>query len=345
MHIFNYEFLNSGEYSDMVMLTNVLYDLRARTEIRRSSNIDFFETLRRIAIIETVESSNAIEGITADSSRIEDMINGNAKPHGHDEQEIEGYSRALDEIYSDSVPDISEEYIKKLHRTIMFYTSFEAGLYKNRNNWIQERDASGRLKVRFVPVSAEDTADAMGQLIMAYYDARQSSEINKLLLIPCFIIDFLCIHPFMDGNGRVSRLLTALILEEAGFDIGRYVSIDKKINHYKGNYYQTLAEASDGWHENKNNYEPFVKFFLQIIYQCYKELDERFIKGTANTVPKSKQIENALMNSFAPISKRELCDRFPEISVKTIEKVLGDMVRDGRVEKIGSYKDARYKKA
>lgn len=345
MHTFDYSQLKNGKYMEVLGLTNIIYDLRAREEIRESDNKAFFDSLRKAAIIETVESSNAIEGIVSTKDRIEEIVNKNSKPKTHDEREIAGYSRALDEIYgSDNPADISEDYIKHLHYLMLEQTSEEAGQYKKRNNWIQERDEQGRIKVRFVPVNAKDTGDAMNQLLMAYYEARQDTGINRLLLIPCFIVDFLCIHPFMDGNGRVSRLLTALLLQESGFDIGKYVSIDKKISMFKGNYYQVLSESSEGWHENTNSYEPFMTFFLQILYQCYKELDEKFIEGSTTAIPKNKQIENALLNSFTPISKKELCDRFPDISVKTIEKVLSEMVKDRRIEKIGTYKDARYKK-
>ncbi len=346
MHIYDYSFLKNGEYAEMLGLINIIYDLRAREEIRQSSNMTLFESLRRIAIVDSVESSNAIEGIIATGERIEEMMRGDGKPQNHDEWEIMGYSRALDEIYgTDQVPDVSEGYIKHLHHLMLEQTSKEAGKYKRRNNRIQERDSNGRLKVRFVPVSAEHVDDAMEQLLLAYYDARQDEAINKLLLIACFVVDFLCIHPFMDGNGRVSRLLTSLLLVDAGFDIGKYISIDKKINYFKGNYYQVLEESSAGWHDNKNSYEPFIRFLLQILYQCYKEIDEKFIQGTATAVPKNKQIENALLNSFTPVSKRELCERFPDISVKTIEKVLGEMVCEGSVVKIGTYRNARYKKS
>ena len=345
MHIFDYSHLKNGEYAEMMGLTNIIYDLRAREDIREGENRPVFESLRKAAIIDSVESSNAIEGIVTTKDRLREIINGGFEPSDHSEREIAGYSKALGEIYgSDQLPDLSEEYIKHLHELILGQTSEEAGRYKERNNWIQERDDKGRIRVRFVPVSAKDTPDAMEQLVMAYREAAQDSEINKLLLIAGFIVDFLCVHPFMDGNGRVSRLLTSMLLQEAGFGIGKYISIDKKINYYKGNYYQVLAESSEGWHDNENSYIPFIRFFLQIIYQCYKEIDEKFIKGTTASVLKSKQIENALLNAFTPISKRELCERFPEISVKTIEKVLGDMVRDGSIVKIGTFKDAKYKR-
>lgn len=346
MHTFDYRFLKSGEYAEMLGLTNIIYDLRAREAIREGSNKKIFEALRRKAIIDSVESSNAIEGIVTTRDRLEQLVQCSTEPASHDEREIAGYSIALDEIYgSDQAPDISEDYIRHLHFLLLGQTSEEAGQYKKRNNWIQERDENGRIRVRFVPVSAQDTEDAMEQLLMAYYSARQDSEINRLLLTGCFIVDFLCIHPFMDGNGRVSRLLTAMLLQDAGFDIGKYISIDKKINYYKGNYYQMLAESSAGWHDDHSSYAPFLKFLLQILYQCYKEIDDRFIQGTTKTVPKSRQIENALLNSFTPVSKREICERFPEISVKTIEKVLGEMMQNGSIVKIGSFRDARYKRS
>lgn len=346
MHTFDYSFLRSGEYAEMLGLCNVMYDLRAREAIREGSNKNIFEELRRKAIIDSVESSNAIEGILTTRDRLEELVQGSTEPASHDEREITGYSRALDEIYGENqAPDVSEDYIRHLHFLLLGQTSEEAGRYKKRNNWIQERDEGGRIRVRFVPVSAKDTPYAMEQLLMAYYSARQDSEINRLLLTACFIVDFLCIHPFMDGNGRVSRLLTALLLQDAGFGVGKYISLDKKINYYKGNYYQVLAESSEGWHEDHSSYVPFLRFLMQILYQCYKEIDDRFIQGTTNAVPKGRRIENALLNSFTPVSKRELCERFPEISVKTIEKVLGEMVRDGSIIKIGSFKDARYRKA
>lgn len=139
---------------------------------------------------------------------------------------------------------------------ILRTTSPDAGKYKQQNNWIQERDEQGRISIRFVPVKARETPQAVEQMILAWHEGKQDSRINGLLLIACVIVDFLCIHPFRDGNGRVSRLLTSLLLLQEGFDIGKYISIDKKINEYRYNYYQALKACSDGWHENRNTYTP-----------------------------------------------------------------------------------------
>lgn len=344
MRSFDYSFLKQTIYEECLGLTEIIYDLRAKESLRINDNKRFFEALRQTARIETVRSSNAIEGIVTTADRLEDLIEERITPESHGENEILGYRMALDEIYSEFAPELSEDYIKHVHFLIMEHSSREAGHYKTRNNWIQERDERGRIKVRFVPVSAGETGVAMEQLLMTYREARQDSGINQLLLSICFVVDFLCIHPFMDGNGRVSRLLTSLLLQDAGFDIGKYISVDKKIDVYKDNYYRALSESSKGWHECRNTYEPFITLMLQIIYQCYKELDNCFIQDSTSKIPKSKQIENALLNAYTPISKSELKEKFPHIGIKTIEKVLGDMVRKGSITKIGSFKDARYKK-
>ena len=181
-------------------------------------------------------------------------------------------------------------------------------------------------------------------MVLAYHEAKQDTGINGLLLTACVIVDFLCIHPFRDGNGRVSRLLTSLLLLQEGFDIGRYVSVDKKIHEYRYGYYQALRACSDGWHENRNTYIPFITFLLQILYSCYKDMDDKFIRNTVHRLNKANQVENTLMQCFVPVSKEEIAARLPEISVSTVERVLGKLVREGKIEKIGTYRDARYRR-
>ena len=182
----------------------------------------------------------------------------------------------------------------------------------------------------------------MIQMILAYYEARQDSEIASLLLIPCFLLDFLCIHPFLDGNGRVSRLLTVLLLYLAGYDIVRYVSFEGVVNEYKEAYYEALETSSDGWHGNRNDYIPFVINFLQILYRCYKKLDESFTEISLKKAKKSERVESILLETIIPVSKREILEKVPDISVQTGELVLRKMLIDNRIIKIGSYKNARY---
>ena len=344
MHIFDYRFLKENAPGQLVGISNMIADLHGRESIRRMEHPETFRQLRENALIETVKGSNAIEGIVTSGKRMKALMKEGAEPQSHSEEEILGYRDALSEIYTEGFDsDVSEELLKHFHWLMLRATSPEAGSYKKENNWIQERDESGRIRVRFVPVSAGETPDAMAQWLMAYYEARQDAAVSRLLLAACAAVDFLCIHPFTDGNGRVSRLLTSLLLQQAGIDIGRYISIDAKINEYKYGYYQALKAASDGWHENRNDYAPFMTFLLQILYACYKELDEKFAEGQVRLLPKHRQIETILLNSYVPISKAELVSRLPDISVSTIERVMGDMLREGKIVKIGTYRNARYK--
>ena len=344
MHIFDYRFLKEQAPGQLIGISNMIGDLHGRESIRMAEHPETFRRLRENALIETVKGSNAIEGIVTTGKRMDALMKEGAEPQSHSEQEILGYRDALTEIYSDGFnSDISEELLKHFHRLMLRATSPEAGCYKKENNWIQERDETGKVRVRFVPVSAKETPAAMEQWLMAGYEARQDAAISRLLLIACIVVDFLCIHPFTDGNGRVSRLLTSLLLQQAGYNIGRYVSVDAKINEYQYGYYQALKAASDGWNENRNDYTPFMTYLLQILYACYKDLDEKFAEGQIRMVPKHRQVETILLNSYVPVSKAELVRRLPDISVSTIEHVMGEMLKEGKIVKIGTYRNARYK--
>lgn len=345
MHTFDYEFLSTDISSELANVSNVLFDLRGRNALRMESDLAGYGKLRQAAIVESVRGSNAIEGIVTTSDRLMGIVEGTVSPLTHGEQEILGYKKALEEIYAPGFSaDLSEDYVLHLHQLLLQGVSDQAGRYKRTNNWIQERDAEGRISVRFVPVSAAETPNAMSQLVMAYHEARQDSRVNVLMLVACVVVDFLCIHPFTDGNGRVSRLLTTMLLQGCGFDIGRYVSIEGMVDTHKVGYYDALAESSEGWHDNESDYEPFILYLLQILYACYKELDERYVEGSMARVPKSKLVESLLMGAYVPISKAEICGRLPEVSAKTVERVLVRLIREGKVEKIGTYRDARYRR-
>jgi Fic family protein len=205
-----------------------------------------------------------------------------------------------------------------------------------------EYGPDGSRHVRFKPVSAKNVQDNMEQLILAYYEARQDSEIPALMLIPCFVLDFLCIHPFLDGNGRVSRLITVLLLYLSGYDIVRYISYEGQINKYKAGYYEALQISSESWHENKNDYVPFIINFMQILYRCYKDLDDSFTEISLKKAKKSERVESILLGAIVPISKQDIMEKVPDISVKTVELVLGKMLKEKKIKKIGTYKDARY---
>ena len=343
MHKYDYSFLKNAIPGNIVGLTDIITDLKTKEEFRKLQYEDTFEKLRQKAIIESVKGSNAIEGIVTTDSRIKDIVNG-SKPLTHDEMEISGYKDALNLIHLNHENlDIEEEVVLSFHKMILEQTSSkEAGKYKKNNNYILEIGPDGSRQVRFKPVPAKRVQADMNQLFFAFYEARQDSEISPLLLIPCFVLDFLCIHPFIGGNGRISRLLTVLLLYSFGYDIVRYISYEGQVNKYKESYYEALKISSEGWHENESDYVPFIINFLQILYKCFKELDNSFTEISLKKAKKSERVECVLLSAMTPLSKQEILEKVPDISVKTVELVLSKMLKDNKITKIGTFKDARY---
>ena len=345
MHIFDYSFLKEGVLpAELVNLTSTISALNAISESRKEVNKTVYTELEKIARIQSVKGSNAIEGIITTDARIKEIVDGNSAPLNHTEMEIVGYRNALDEIHtSHEQMIVSEQTILHLHEVMTEVAGYErAGKYKTEDNIIAEVDEYGRRRVRFAPIPASQTAEAMEQLILAYIDARDNSQINNLLLIPCVILDFLCIHPFADGNGRVSRLLTLLLMYKSGFNIGKYVSFEEQINLSKDYYYGALQDSSIGWHGNENTYTEFMKNFLSTLYKCYKELDKRFSTVNGKKLKKTERIEQTVLNSVLPISKAEICGFLPDVSPTTVEAVLGKMVKDGSVKKLGTARATKY---
>ena len=300
--------------------------------------------MESIARVQSVKNSNAIEGIVTTDARIKEIVDGNSAPLNHNEMEIAGYRDVLDEIHARHMElPVREEAILHMHKTMLDIANYPyGGQYKQDDNLIMEVDAFGKRRVRFTPVSARETKDAMEQLMFAYVDAKTNPNINQLLLIPCVILDFLCIHPFDYGNGRVSRLLSLLLLYKNDYDICKYVSFEKQINQSKEHYYQALYESSQNWHENKNSYIPFMENFLLTLYKCYKELDQRFSVINGKRLKKNERIEQTVLNSVLPVSKTEICEILPDVSVTTIEATLGKLVKEGKVKKIGQSRSTKY---
>ena len=343
MHQYDYSFLKDQIPGSIIGLTDIISDLKAKEDFCKLQYEDTFEILSKKAIIASVKGSNAIEGIVTTDERIEAIVEG-AAPATHDEKEISGYKDALNLIHQNYEQlDIKEELILQFHRMIEEQTNTsEAGHYKKVDNYIMERLPDGSRRVRFTPVQAKDVKSAMQNLVLAYYDARQDADVHPLLLIPCVILDFLCIHPFIDGNGRVSRLLTVLLLYLSGYDIVKYISFEGQIDKYKVSYYDALEQASAFWHENKNDYVPFIVHFMQILYRCFKDLDDAFMDVSLKKAKKSERVENILMASIVPVAKKDILNKLPDVSVKTVELTLRKMLKENKIIKIGTYKDARY---
>jgi Fic family protein len=347
MHIFDYSFLDNGMLpAGLINITTDIYSLRETARNRKDNFVDVFTELAAIAKVQSVKSSNEIEGIITTDARIHAIVNENSAPLNHNEQEIAGYRDALAIVHTDySDMDFRQSDILRLHEVMMNIAGYSyAGKYKEVDNDIIEEDKSGRRRIRFHPTSAKDTPDSMEQLVLAYQDSRDNPNINQLLLIPCVILDYLCIHPFRDGNGRLSRLLSLLMLYRNGFDAGKYISFEEQVNLRKGNYYDSLGQSSIGWHENENDYSAFIMEFLTTLYMCYKELDKRFAVVGSRKVTKQARVEATVLNSLTPISKSDIGKILPDVSATTIEAVLGQMVRNKQIQKVGSGRGTRYVK-
>ena len=345
MRKFDYSFLNNGLLpANLVTLTCNITTLKTMAIVRKNEYLKIFTELEAVAKVQSIKSSNAIEGIVASDERIAAIINQNSAPLNHNEAEIAGYRDALNEIHSNYEQlDFRQSDILRLHKIMMSFVGYEyGGQYKTNDNVILEIDSDGTRRVRFRPTSVSETPKAMEQLELAYLEARSNANINQLLLVPCVILDFLCIHPFMDGNGRMSRLLSLLLLYKNGFDAGKYVSFEEQINNYKTYYYEALRQSSAGWETNENSYFPFIENFLTTLYLCYKELDKRFAVIHGKKITKKARVEATVLNSLTPLSKADICKILPDLSPTTVEAVLGEMVKTGSIRKIGAGRATRY---
>lgn len=345
MRKFDYSFLHNGLLpANLINLTSGISELKTMAGVRKDEYAQIFTELEAVAKVQSVKSSNEIEGIITSDERIQEIVNQNSAPLNHNEAEIAGYRDALNEIHLGyEYIDFRRHDILRLHEMMMSFAGYEfGGSYKTDDNVILEVDADGNRRVRFSPTPAAETESAMEQLELAYMEARSNANINQLLLIPCVILDFLCIHPFRDGNGRMSRLLSLLLLYKNGFDAGKYVSFEEQINNYKAYYYEALKQSSAGWETNENSYIPFIENFLSTLYMCYKELDKRFAVVQGKRITKKARIEATVLNSLTPISKSEICKILPDVSPTTVEAVLGAMVKSGQIRKIGESRASRY---
>jgi Fic family protein len=347
MRKYDYSFLKSTLLpANLLGITNSIAELKALDKIRKRDFQNIFTKLESIAKVQSVKGSNAIENIVTTDKRIEEIVNQSSAPLNHNEQEIAGYRDALNAIHNDFENiSLDEQSILNLHAVLLSFTETGGGKYKTSDNVILEIDRDGNRKIRFKTTKAIETQSAMQQLVYAFIDADNDSGINKLLLIPCFIFDFLCIHPFSDGNGRMSRLLSLLLLYKEGFDAGKYISFEEQINKNKNSYYEALRKSSENWENNANDYLPFIENFIFTLLICYKELDKRFALIHSKKVSKRERIEQTILNSLLPLGKREINYILPDVSAITIEIVISQMLKQGKVKKVGTFKDAKYIKS
>lgn len=329
---------------EIVGYLTTIHEYKGEQRLIAERHADVLESLVEVAKIQSTESSNKIEGIYTSDERLKKIVLDKTMPKTRNEREIAGYRDVLNTIHENfpHIP-IRDTFILQLHRDLYkFENATNGGSFKTADNIIEEEDASGNKFVRFKPLPAWEAPDAIICLCTAYNAAINRSEADPLILIPMFIIDFLCIHPFHDGNGRMSRLLTLLLLYQNDYIVGKYISLEKLIERTKDSYYDALQKSSQGWMEDENNYEAFVKYLLGIITAAYREFFDRAHIVEEKKVPKPDRIEELIKNHLGTITKTEILERAPGISRTTIQRTLTELVKAGKITKIGGGRYTKY---
>ena len=343
----NYDYRNKWNKlltPEIVNYLTTIHEFKGEQRLIAERHADVLTDLIDIAKIQSTESSNRIEGIYTSDEQLRKIVMDKTTPRTRDEKEIAGYRDVLNTIHENyaHIP-IKSSLILQLHRDLYKYEgNHVGGAYKNVDNVIEEDEHSNK-KVRFQPVPAWATSESIDRLCEAYRQILDIGEADPLLIIPMFIIDFLCIHPFRDGNGRMSRLLTFLLLYKTGYIVGKYISIEKLIEKSKDAYYGALAESSIAWHEEENDYAPFVEYILGVIVAAYRDFFERTKLIVGNKVSKPSRIAEEIKNHIGTITKTELVQSVPDVSQVTVQRTLNDLLREGKIIKIGGGRYTKYK--
>ena len=299
--------------------------------------------LVEVAKIQSTDSSNRIEGIGTSNARMKQLVEERTAPRNRDEQEIVGYRDVLNTIHEsyDHIP-LKSDIILKLHRDLLSYTDKTfGGKFKNTQNYINETHADGSSFTRFTPLEPFETPEAVDAICTSYRDALAKQVVDPLILVPIYICDFLCIHPFNDGNGRISRLLTTLLLYQSGFMVGKYISIEQKIERTKDTYYDVLGKVSSGWQEGKNDYTSFIKYFLGIVLSCYRDLEERLGSVDRKSTP-YEIVRSAVDNTLGVFTKAQILELCPSIGSSSVEAALKRLKEEGYILRQGSGRNTAY---
>ena len=329
---------------EIVSYLSLIHEFKGEQTLFIEAKADTLTQLVEIARIQSTEASNKIEGIYTSDERLKALVKDTTRPKTRNEREITGYRDVLNTIHEnhDYIPP-KPSIILQLHRDLYkFEGSDIGGNYKSSGNIIEEEDSLGNKFVRFKPVAAWQTPEAVDCLCEAFEEALEEKQIDPLILIPMFVLDFLCIHPFNDGNGRMSRLLTLLLLYRAGYIVGKYISIEKLIEKTKESYYEALQQSSLRWHEDENDYEPFVKYMLSVVVAAYRDFSARVALLTVEGRSKPDRIRELIKGTWGSITKSEILERCPDISQITVQRTLAELVENGQVIKIGGGRYTKY---
>lgn len=345
MKSFGSETISRAIPVSLLWLHGKVMEYRGKQELYEKQRPEVLKTLREIALIQSAESSNRIEGVTVEARRLKPLVLGEVKPRERPEEEIVGYRKALNWIHTKQDRfSIDTDSILNLHKLAQGGTSGDAGKWKTSNNDIIEILPSGERKIRFRPVEVEKTPHMMKQLCLAYEHTMQQGTWPPLLADASLILDFLCIHPFRDGNGRVSRLMTLLCLYKQGFHVGRYISIERIIEETKESYYEALQKSSTSWHEGEHDLVPWWSYFLSTLHSAYREFEERVSSVGKGYGTKGDLIETAIVVLPKEFSFAELSAQCPTTSKERIRQVLRTLRNQGQLEPTTKGRGAKWRK-
>jgi Fic family protein len=329
----------------LVRTIRLLGEYRGKEELYAQQMPQALETLRQAAVIQSTASSNRIEGVVAPAQRIRDLVAEKTTPRDRSEQEIAGYRDVLATIHANHEGiRLSPNVVLQLHRDLFQYTPSGGGTWKNAPNTIMEHHPDGTELVRFEPLAPHLVDEAMRQLHEGYEESRNREAIDPLLLIPAYVLDFLCIHPFRDGNGRMARLITLLLLYQSGYAVGRYISLEKLVEETKESYYDTLGKSSAGWHAGTHTLLPWTEYLLGVILAAYRRLEERVGSLTTARGAKSQMVLDTIAAFSGDFSTAEIQERCPNVSLDLIRRILQEQKKLGAVEPLGRGPQARWRK-
>ena len=344
MRKFDYAKIGAQKWdSELLGLVAAIYKAAGKQEMYLKQRPEELEKLVDIAMIQSTEASNAIEGIVTTNTRIRQLVQEKTAPRNRDEQEIAGYRDVLAIIHEsfDAIP-ITRNHILQLHKVLYSHMNNPvAGHTKTVQNYISATYPDGHTATLFTPLAPFETPEALDRICEEYNRVIGNMELEPLIAIPVFIHDFLCIHPFNDGNGRMSRLLTTLLLYRSGFFVGKYISLEAKNARHKDLYYEALSASQDGWHEGKDDPVPFIKYLLGTILAAYRDFEDRFaLVETKRTALETVRL--ATRNRIGRFTKQDIRELCPSLSLSSVEGAIRKLVAAGELEREGNGKNTRY---
>jgi len=346
MSSFNNSFLHNHLMinSNLLRLISDISIYKGKQGLYEQQSPQVLRKLQEVATIQSTESSNRIEGIVIKNQRLKELMAEKTTPQNRSENEVAAYRSVLSLIHS-SASDIMIRpgVIRQLHQMLYSFSPGEGGKWKFNDHEITEKHPDGTVHVRFKPTPAILTDEAMNNLCKNFSLAMEEKNPHELIIIAAFILDFLCIHPFRDGNGRMARLLTLLCLYQAGYNVGRFISLEKIIEETKDSYYDTLYKSSIGWHEGQHNILPWLEYFLGTILKAYREFESRVGVIASTRGQKTERVREMVMSFIVPFQVREIEERCPDIKRPTINAVLKAMSDEGIIERVGFGPGTRWK--